>query len=363
MQNIKQTTPFSSSTSVFLDILRIFSALVVFISHVIQVFRPEFFYLISAYSHTAVIVFFVLSGHVIFQSANRPGVDWKSYAVARLSKLYSIVFPAILLTCVLDYVGERANPEFYQSLFRGGEGLRYLISVVFLQNIWSMSASPVTNGPLWSLSYEFWYYAILGIVLFVKNRKYKCAILIIVTMIVGLPIIILLPCWLAGLYSSKYIHKFGGLCKWPLVTLSISLLFVLFVTLCFPHIPYHAGVNRKLNYSGAFVSDWTIAFFVACAIGAFNSLTQGVSIVKNGTRNNLIRRIADLTFPLYLFHYPLLVFAYAVMGNNCTVPAIVICVSIGVLASSFAFGYFAEKSRSLYRSLFTILLGKFVILK
>ena len=84
------------STSVFLDGLRVLAALTVFAGHCVLLLYHGGFPLAG---HVAVIVFFVLSGYVIaYSTLSRPGMSAKRYTVARLSRLYSVVGPALLLT-------------------------------------------------------------------------------------------------------------------------------------------------------------------------------------------------------------------------------------------------------------------------
>ena len=59
----------------------------------------------SGYGHTAVIVFFVLSGYVIAYVSEVKENNVKAYWASRLSRLYSLAIPAVLLTPMLDVLG------------------------------------------------------------------------------------------------------------------------------------------------------------------------------------------------------------------------------------------------------------------
>jgi peptidoglycan/LPS O-acetylase OafA/YrhL len=57
-------------------------------------------------SHLAVMVFFVLSGCVIaYTTFQRHPGDVQKYIIARLSRLYSVVIPALILTGILFFMG------------------------------------------------------------------------------------------------------------------------------------------------------------------------------------------------------------------------------------------------------------------
>lgn len=90
------------ATSAFLDVLRIAAALVVFVNHLAQFWSPRTFAVTAPVAHGAVVVFFVLSGYVIAYSTLAREQSVRRCAVARLSRLYSVVIPALLLTWLLQ---------------------------------------------------------------------------------------------------------------------------------------------------------------------------------------------------------------------------------------------------------------------
>jgi peptidoglycan/LPS O-acetylase OafA/YrhL len=192
-----------ASTSTLLDVLRITSAFIVFVSHCAQHWSDRVSGVIQPFAHHAVVVFFVLSGYVIaFATLGRGQTGVIDYAVARISRLYSVVIPALVLTGVLQIVGTIAAPEVYEGASRGADSLRYVMSLFFMQSVWFFSAAPATNGPLWSLSYEAWYYLAFGVVIFSKGRFWKIVMLGLVCLIAGPNIILLAPVWLGGLQFS-----------------------------------------------------------------------------------------------------------------------------------------------------------------
>src|SRR5579871_6819595 len=103
----------ASSPSVHLDALRGFAALSVLLNH----WRGAFFadysslahqnplmaaaYVASGLGHQWVIVFFVMSGYLVGGSVIRSVTEgrwsWSSYLLARLTRLYVVLLPALLL--------------------------------------------------------------------------------------------------------------------------------------------------------------------------------------------------------------------------------------------------------------------------
>ena len=114
-------------------------------------------------AHAAVVVFFVISGYVIAFTAARRDAGPRHYAVARLSRLYSVLLPALLITAVIEMVGVASNPAVAARYVHAYSWARYGLSAVFGNESGWWSAAPPINSPLWSLSYEFWYYTLFGL--------------------------------------------------------------------------------------------------------------------------------------------------------------------------------------------------------
>lgn len=83
-------------------------------------------------SHTAVVLFFVLSGFVIAFTTINKNRGFLQYMEARLGRLYSIVLPGLLITALCEYLVAKFDPLLYTTIFRDHVWLRYLISGMFL---------------------------------------------------------------------------------------------------------------------------------------------------------------------------------------------------------------------------------------
>ena len=128
------------------------------------------FYFLTALGHQAVIIFFVLSGFFVGGSLLNSGRNFSfvSYALARIVRLWVVLIPALALTLLLDSVLAVQFPEVLagelKDLWNTGPTVgsysadirTFAGNMLFLQTI----LVPVfgTNGPLWSLANEFWYY-------------------------------------------------------------------------------------------------------------------------------------------------------------------------------------------------------------
>ena len=164
-----------------LDALRAGAAALVLLSHARSlVFRDAepglswpaaLFYGVSGLGHQAVIVFFALSGLVVTTSMLRLAASgrWSlpRFAKTRLVRLWIVLLPCLLGGAMLDRLGlALAMPPYGIPAVSHpappidlGLGTA-LGNLLFLQTI----AVPVlgSNGPLWSLANEAWYYVLAG---------------------------------------------------------------------------------------------------------------------------------------------------------------------------------------------------------
>jgi peptidoglycan/LPS O-acetylase OafA/YrhL len=165
-----------SRASSHLDWIRGLAALEVFAGHVRQHFLADYgqlaapsvalklLYFATGFGHQSVIVFFVLSGYFISASvlgAHRRGRwSWRTYFLDRGVRLYMVLLPALVAGGVWDALClHRLGPielDHGRSVAEALTLRAFLGNALFLQGI----AVPVfgSNGPLWSLSYEAWYY-------------------------------------------------------------------------------------------------------------------------------------------------------------------------------------------------------------
>jgi peptidoglycan/LPS O-acetylase OafA/YrhL len=144
--------------------------------------------LISSPGRQAVFVFFVLSGFFvggsIFRMLHEERWSWREYLLQRLTRLWVPLLPALLLTLCWDTLGQRWLGHPYDlgilsldhcsgnyTTAERQTPLVFLGNLAFLQSV----RVPVfgSNGPLWSLTYEFWYYiAFPALVLLLCARRH-----------------------------------------------------------------------------------------------------------------------------------------------------------------------------------------------
>jgi peptidoglycan/LPS O-acetylase OafA/YrhL len=135
----------------------------------------------------AVMIFFVLSGYLVgggvLRALSRNTWSWRDYLIKRLTRLYVVLIPALLLGVALDFAGLYLRPS-PTSIYAGPPGQTLLHDVadrltlpviagnaVFLQGARVRTAG--TNVSLWSLTNEFWYYIAFQVLLLALSKKKK----------------------------------------------------------------------------------------------------------------------------------------------------------------------------------------------
>jgi peptidoglycan/LPS O-acetylase OafA/YrhL len=304
--------------SIYLDVFRFVAAMCVFLSHADQ--HAGFRSVVPAidftrYDHKFVIVFFVISGYVIAASASRPDRTLANYSADRIARLSSVVIPALLLTYCLDALGSMATPGLYAFIDPHWQPVRLLMNLFYCQQIWFLCVNASSNTALWSLGYEFWYYVLFGVWIFVESKAGKMLLLLAVSLFIGPKILLLLPAWAAGALAfhagKSYRCPRGGSFALFVVTgigVAAALIFA-------GELGFSNGKSGEppLYYSSDFVGDNLFAMVVAfhffcCALFSAN-------LVKNFEPYKLVRFVrwmASHTFSLYVYHLPLLLFVMAI---------------------------------------------------
>lgn len=300
-----------------LDLLRGVSALLVCAGHIRNFLFVDYgevespgllgklFYFATGLGHSAVIVFFVLSGYFVGGSVWRQvrsgGFDWGKYLLARLSRLWVVLIPALLLTLVLDGLGTRllggaGYDGRWHALLSSGPGsggmdvspLTLAGNVFFLQTI----AVPVlgTNGPLWSLANEFWYYLMfpflaLGLVrrsfLYWGAAAILCLGLGSVQPGIASGFLFWLMGWLAARQEQSTLRVSGGLAFMAATAFVAAL------------------ASTKLL--GAFQGELAVATATWLLLRILPQVRMRNRVLARGASG-----LADMSYSLYLFHFPFL---------------------------------------------------------
>lgn len=263
-----------------------------------------FLWQLHGYGQTAVMTFFVLSGYVIGFVAFNKEKTLKEYSISRVSRLYSVIIPALLLTLICNEVGalmidrEQQGPWDFDRIPEYG---RYIVTLFNFQDVWSIGYIPPNNGAFWSISFELFYYLFFAVLLYVRGQK-KYAILAALFLVSGPTIIILFPLWLLGLLA-YWIHR-----EFQRPQNKYSALFIflasLFAIICSPIYREYFDYALPMVTRDSLIGDYLDGIFIFINILAAKFMLNIFSFAFF-TIERPVRYVANLTFALYLFHMPL----------------------------------------------------------
>jgi peptidoglycan/LPS O-acetylase OafA/YrhL len=333
----------TKALSLYLDGLRFVAAFTVFLAHYsVQRISGGFFWPSFAYGHTAVLVFFVLSGFVIAWVTETREHGLEDYVLSRAARLYSVIIPAFIITAVLNSLGESVDPQLYgavRSEVTTHPFLGYALSAVFLGQSWTLDLLPGSNVPYWSLDYEAWYYVIFAGVVFLRGWC-RIAALGAAALLAGPKILVLLPIWLMGAAAWQWRAKFPRRLAAPLIVGSLTVWIVL-EAIGGQQLFQHA--NSPWLPSDCTGYDYLLGGLVTLLIvGLANT-----ELPMPGLRfERLVRSLAATTFGLYLLHFPLLNFFAAIIPGAPDQAIRRILIFVFALGTALAVAWFVEPRKT-----------------
>ncbi len=309
--------------SIWLDVLRCAAALAVLFGHLAHTrFTGGDLYVLREINlaSDAVVVFFVISGLVIAFAADRDG-SAATYAFHRMTRVLSVVVPALVLTLILDAFGTRIDPSAYPDpYYQPASAADFLLRGATLTTEWTGVWDRVrlgTNGPLWSLSYEVAYYTLFGVAVFCRGLI-RLGLLAIVAFLVGIPVLALLPAWLLGVLVWKVAVATGTTLShrapaYLLAILPIALLIAAramnvpnaltaATAAAFAPTSHHA----ILGYSDEVLWNMLLSLGVAVHLLGVSVLARAAGFTGCAWGVKAIRWFAGATFSIYAVHYPVL---------------------------------------------------------
>lgn len=344
--------------SIYLDLVRFIAAVLVVIYHsnlryIIADIVPA-----SDYAHSAVMVFFVLSGYVIAYITETKENTPRKYWISRAARIYSVAIPALILTLLVDNVGEAFQPSFYEGRTTHDYWLlRIATSMLFLNEVWSISIMAFSNIAYWSLNYEIWYYVLFAIVFFSTGRR-RLALVLMVCLLLGPKILLLAPIWWLGvfLHRSELLKRISEPVGWLLFIGSLLLLWHFHELELESNLSLWlktqigAELHKELTFSRFFLSDYILAPIVLMNFAGFRAIAH--RFAKPALlAEKPIRFLAGYTFSLYLFHQPLILFFAALFDGDPDGYLFYTQVMLGVFLTVLVLGHFTEKKKYVFRRL------------
>lgn len=314
----------------FLDIFRAGAAFLVVLEHARNYLWKDYgelasctlltklAYFASQFGHEAVMLFFVLSGCVVGRCVVDPCEcrrwNWRDYLFARLSRLWTVLIPAVFITLAFDNASLSISSS-RSFVHHGGfahiqaDPLIHHIStgtllgnILFVQKI--LVPTLGSNGPLWSLAYEFWYYLIFPLlwVPFAGRSSWwtklvSISIAVGLLMFVGKSIAMHFPIWLFGVVAYVVSKRVNVLSRRMVLAAVTVTSFATFISLC---------VSRMGLFNRLPVPNMTGELCIAACFAAL--ICFAVQMEPPRALIAVGKWLASFSYSLYVVHLPLLTF-------------------------------------------------------
>jgi peptidoglycan/LPS O-acetylase OafA/YrhL len=307
---MKDIPKISDALSSFLNFLRGISAQLVVIGHLLSVYGLNNSLLLGwEIQNLGVMVFFILSGFLIFYTAFAKGEKYGivNFLIDRTSRIFTPLVPGLILVVVLDYF--ILKPNLISEEHWNYSMPDFLYTLLLIQNhpiflFFFDSGSFGSGRPLWTVSVEWIFYLCFAI-LFYWNRISSKVI----------PILVLIFLMLTPLY---YISgRGGGLTIYWIFGVLVSVLYVknirvtnsvfgavliiIFSIIAFVYRGYFMGILDF--YDVGLALCLAIAIYGATLTFVSNKSFFGRFFIKTKLFNDTV---ASFSYSLYLIHYTLI---------------------------------------------------------
>ena len=274
-----------------------------------------YFFSLFKFGHEAVLFFFVLSGFVIHlkyaSNYSRTGLyqfQYGSYLVKRIKRIYPPFIFALLLTAMLDALGVYYNLPIYSGLtiytnINQNHGHLFHDFGTLVGNLFFLYKvyCPIfgSNGPAWSLKFEWWFYMLYPALLLLAQRRImvSTAVVSVLFVLAILPFewpenllqdvcTMLLSWWFGVLLAEVHCGRF----KIPVRKLSWLMLSVVVLPVTSEWQESVYWTNVAIFFTGM------LAFLLSSAEKWYTRLLSR------------LKPLGDFSYTLYIVHYPILTF-------------------------------------------------------
>jgi peptidoglycan/LPS O-acetylase OafA/YrhL len=357
LANLQEAGFISRPLSLWLDLVRGLAALAVVIGHAAQIGTYSGTFPFSMFfQKNAVVVFFVLSGMVIAASVDRERRSLSDFALARISRIVPVAWAAIAVSLAVSALATKVpGPLQFADDVNWADPGEILRAMFFLSESWTTAFPP--NSPYWSLSYEVWFYALFAAATYLKGTA-RWAWLAVLAAVAGPNILLLMPVWLVGvgLVRLPAARKVPPALAWPLIALALAALFIApryamdGFRLLRPAAPWGLGSSLYV------LTDLALGLALAAGFAGLKTMVDRGADPKTGWGLALpasiepaIRWGANMSFSLYLLHWPLLKLVHMAGLTAGKSPLAFAAIIAAIVAISGGFASLTEHKRHAVR--------------
>ena len=304
-------------------------------------------YLLTGAARQMVVVFFVLSGYLVggsvLKAVDGQRWEWRRYLIHRLVRRWVVLLPGLLLCAFWDHAGLWLGHQSVVDLGAAGQRLaadgQYvglpLSPRVFFGNLFFLQSIRFpeygTDLPLWSLSYEFWYYLLFPLGWLTVRGQTSTVRRILYGLLfltggwfVGFTVLSMFPIWLLGVVLAR-LPRVGMTRRWRWVAMGFCVLTVLAVA--------------KYRGPGAQYGDYCVG--LVTFLGLWVALKGRERARPDAVQVRAARCLARFSYTLYVTHVPLLaVLSGLAVGNGRWVPGMgAVTLALVMLAVILLYSY------------------------
>jgi peptidoglycan/LPS O-acetylase OafA/YrhL len=325
----------NSGTSAFLNASRWVAAFFVVFGHVYSLSinyhdaHPSLFlravHFFGGFGHISVIVFFVISGYLVggrtIFGLRDKGFSAIDYFINRFSRIYTVLIPALFVGFVLDRAGIEffnaseiySHPDQFYTNAYGNDITKHLGLHTFVGNLMQLQTIAVSslgsNGPLWSLANEWWYYVIFGF-LMVACRPGPMLVRFAMGAVTLSMVIILPPAislwfimWGIGVGVAVLDRYWSGGRLYVGATVA---------ALCFIGARWAEARLINLGAANDLIRDFVIDLVVAIGYSPVLICAKNIRKLRSFEAHRIL---SSFSYTVYLVHFPVMVFVAAFMKD------------------------------------------------
>lgn len=261
------------------------------------------------YGGLAVEFFFCLSGFIFFQfyysKISLGKISFRAFFLRRLLRLYPIFLFSLLLTILLNYYHEIYFGSFFVYEFND---LKHFIYNLLLIHQWGFQEGWSFNGPSWSISVEWLLYLVFFAVCLLRVNIFISSLIMIIAGFILFPFNPNVGRGMILFFFSAFIwllSNYEGLSN-----RIKSILVLLYLLMCLFSVTLIPTILLNLYPSlFNFLEDKSLfeLFFIIGIVPATVYFASSV-VIKNNFFNKFCDLFGQLSYPIYLFHFPVQIF-------------------------------------------------------
>lgn len=297
-------------------------------------------YALSAFrfGHEAVLFFFVLSGFVIhlryakkLSEGGKPPFDFWRYLGRRARRLYPPLLAALALTFALDLIGRAlhlptASGTTLYPLINANIGFNHSAPTLLRNLVFIMDPVFGSDGPLWSLNYEWYFYLIYPAIYLIARRSLSL-----------------------GTFTVMALSAVGFAPIWPRSMLWLQVVFQLMIAWWFGALLAERFASRRFQVSYRALRWFVLAPLVllvghwdpgphdiVVALGVTGFIAGCLGYQERGGSLRLLARLrplGNMSYTLYVVHFPILALmsGWLMRANDGWLPQHFGWIPVGVL--------------------------------